>query len=626
MRQDVDLDVQTDVHSEETFIVMRDGTRLATDIHLPARKGRPLPGPFPVLIERTPYDKRGVSVREKSVREPEPKARPRIARHFAAAGYAVVFQDCRGRFGSEGVFTKYLAEADDGVDTLDWIREQPWCDGRIGMFGMSYGAHTQLATACLKPPGLKAIILDSGGFANAFKGGIRRGGAFELKQATWAYTHALQGRAANRDPLVRNALEAENIADWFSAMPWKPGHSPLRWAPNYEDYLFDQWRRGTFDDYWRQIGLYAETSYTQFTDTAVLLMCGYYDPYIQSTVDNFTGLSAAGARATAMILGPWTHGERSAPFAGDVDFGPEATLDALIGDDYVGLRRAWFDCWVREDAAAPDQPRIRYFRMGGGSGRRNAEGRLEHGGIWRSSDIWPVAGAEETPFYCHGDGRLMASPPESDAESLTYDFDPARPVPTIGGSMTSGAPVFEAGAYDQVEGARFYGSRQPYLPLSARPDVLVFETPPLEAPVEVTGSITAHLWISTDAVDTDFTIKLIDVYPPSEDFPRGFAMNLTDGILRCRYRESSENPTMMTPHEVYRIKVDAFTTSNLFQTGHRIRVDISSSNFPHLDVNPNTGAAEGTGQHRRIAVNSIHVDRSHPSHIVLPVVAARETG
>ena len=193
----------------------------------------------------------------------------------------------------------------------------------------------------------------------------------------------------------------------------------------------------------------------------------------------------------------------------------------------------------------------------------------------------------------------------------------------MGGTVTSGDPLMRGGGYDQREGPDFYGSRQPYLPVAARPDVLVFETEPLVADVEVTGVIEANLWISSDAVDTDFTIKLIDVYPPSEAYPEGYALNLADGIMRCRYRESWSDPTLMTPGQVYPIKVAAFPTSNLFKRGHRIRLDVSSSNFPHFDVNPNTGAPEGTGLVRRVARNTVYMDSSRPSHVVLPLIPTR---
>ena len=262
--------------------------------------------------------------------------------------------------------------------------------------------------------------------------------------------------------------------------------------------------------------------------------------------------------------------------------------------------------------------------MGGGSGRRNAEGRMDHGGHWRAEKDWPIPDAHLTPFYLHLDGRLTTEPPVEPAAELTYDFDPAHPVPSVGGTITSGKPVMQGGAFDQREGPQVFGCQEPYLPLSARPDILVFETAPLEADVEITGSIEAKLWIASDRPDTDFTLKLIDLYPPNEDYPEGFAMNLTDGIMRVRYRQSWEQPQMLTPGEAAQITVAAFPTSNLFKKGHKIRLDVSSSNFPHFDVNPNTGAPEGMGQVRQRARNRLFVDLARPSHVLLPLIPSRE--
>jgi putative CocE/NonD family hydrolase len=203
---------------------------------------------------------------------------------------------------------------------------------------------------------------------------------------------------------------------------------------------------------------------------------------------------------------------------------------------------------------------------------------------------------------------------------LTYDYDPRQPVPSIGGTMTSGEPIMVGGAFDQREDAGFFGSKQPYLPLSARADILVFETPPLTADLTIAGPITVHLQVSSDCVDTDFTAKLIDVHPPSADYPQGYAMNLTDGILRCRYRQSWSHPTMMTPGQIYAITLEPFATANCFKAGHRIRLDISSSNFPHFDINPNTGAPEGDWRRSKVAANTVYMNRRHASYITLPVV------
>jgi putative CocE/NonD family hydrolase len=311
-------------------------------------------------------------------------------------------------------------------------------------------------------------------------------------------------------------------------------------------------------------------------------------------------------------------------YAGDVDFGAAATLDGNLAPDFLALRLRWFDCWLKGiKNGVAEEPAVRIFVMGGGTGRRNAQGRMEHGGRWRAERDWPLPDLKLTPYYLHAGGRLAAEKPRPGNERITYDFDPHHPVPSAGGTITSGEPVMRGGAYDQREGPRFFGSREPYVPFAARPDVLVFETVPLAQDLEVTGPIAAKLWVSSDRVDTDFTIKLIDVYPPNEDYPEGFAMNVTDGILRVRYRDSWEHPQLLNPDEVVAVTVEAFPTSNLFKRGHRIRLDVSSSNFPHFDVNPNTGAPEGTGLDAQIARNSVYLNQDLPSHVILPIVPPR---
>lgn len=606
-----------EVASERNVMVpMRDGVRLATDVHRPVGGGA-----FPVLVERTPYGKDNESVREKAPWHPRPMRRDEVATYFAQRGYAVVVQDLRGRYRSEGTFTKYLGEANDGFDTLAWIAAQPWCNGRIGTYGVSYAAHTQTALLSQRPPGLTAMFLDCGGFSNAYRGGIRHGGAFELKQATWGYKQALLSPRTQADPVRQSGLEREDIRAWFEALPWKRGHSPLKWAPEYEDYLFEQWEHGEFDDYWREPELYAAAHYDALEGIPVHLMCGWWDPYAQTTTDNYLGASRLERGLARMVLGPWTHGERSVTYAGDVDFGPQATFEGHIATDYLAFRLAWFDRWLR--GAPPDcDPPVRYFRMGGGTGTRNAQGRLDHGGSWHVADDWPLPRTEFRAHYLHADGSLSTSPPVQPS-ALAFDFDPARPVPTIGGSITSGEPLMVAGAYDQRTHEGIFGAKPPHLPLAARSDVLVFETALLREDVEVTGPIVIRLWVSSGAPDTDFTAKLIDWHPPNADYPQGYAMNLTDGILRCRYRESWEHPRLFEGGEVAEIVIEPMPTSNLFRRGHRIRLDVSSSNFPRFDVNPNTGEREGRALRRQVAVNTVHLSPEHPSHVLLPIVPAR---
>ena len=593
VRGALDVVVQRDV-----MVATRDGVKLATDIYLPAKNGKPLEQRSPVILERTPYGKSGKNRRHAS---------EEIANIYASHGYAVVFQDCRGRGNSQGEYVKYLSDGRDGYDCCAWIVKQPWSNGRIGAQGLSYGAHTITALACLDAPGLAAMFVDSGGFANAYQGGIRQGGAFELKQVTWAFNQALEAPEIRNDPAKRAALQAVDIKGWFGRMPWARGHSPLSLVPEYEDYVFDQWEHGVFDDFWKQVGIYAAGSYDRFSDVPIVWMSSWYDPYPRTATDNYVALGKRKRSPQHLILGPWTHGNNHETFAGDVDFGPTAELAGNIAPDLLTLRMRWFDRWLQGVKNEVDsEPAVRIFVMGGGTGRKNAAGRMDHGGRWRAEKQWPLAGAVPTSFYLHGDGALSQTAPAVDAPPRVYDYDPRHPVPTIGGTVTSGQPVMVGGAFDQRE--------------AERADVLVFQTAPLEHDVEVTGAIEAELWIASNCPDTDFTIKLLDVHPPNEDYPHGYAMNLTDGILRCRYRDSWERPALLTPGEIYRIEVTAFPTSNLFKRGHRMRLDVSSSNFPHFDLNLNTGAPEGAGGEVRVATNRVFVDQQRASRVVLPVM------
>lgn len=591
---------------------MRDKVRLATDLYLPAAGDAPLPGRFPVILERTPYGKSQDGTRHASAA---------IANMLASHGYVVVFQDCRGRGGSEGEYVKYLSDGADGFDCCAWIVAQPWSDGKIGAQGLSYGAHTVGALASANAPGVKALFLDSGGFANAYQGGIRQGGAFELKQVTWAFNAAFESPDLRADPAKAAALKAVDLKAWFKRWPWTRGNSPLSLVPEYEDYVFDQWEAGDFNGFWKQLGIYAEGFYDAFTDAPTTWMSSWYDPYPRTATGNFMALSKLKTSPMRLILGPWTHGNNHQTFAGDVDFGPQATLAGNIAPDLTTLRKRWFDRRLKGEAnGVDDEPRVQIFVMGGGSGRKGPSGRLDHGGAWRAESDWPLPTARDTAYYLHVGGALSPTPPVVAKAARSFDYDPRRPVPSIGGTITSGQPIMVGGAFDQREGAAFFGSEVPGRPLAARDDVLVFQTPPLAADTEVTGPIVAELWISSDGPDTDFTIKLIDLYPPSADYPDGYAMNLTDGILRCRYRESWEHPSMMTPGKVYKVRIEAFPTSNLFKAGHRIRLDISSSNFPHFDINSNTGEPEGRWRRMRTAMNTVHLDAKRPSHVILPIV------
>ena len=609
------------IREADIMVTARDGVELATDIYRPARAGKPVEGSFPVILERTPYGKHLASRSELDAGEQKPRSRLEIARYFVEQGYILVYQDCRGRYGSQGKFIKYLSDGEDGFDTIDWIARQPWCDGRVATMGLSYAAHTQMAAGCLAPKALAAMVLDCGGFSNAYRVAIRNGGAFEMKQATWAFNQACESPQAKADPVVRAALAKEDLRDWFKALPWRPGHSPVRHVPEYEDYLFEQWYAGEFGDYWKQLGIYAEGWYDRFADVPQTHMSGWYDPYVPTALGNFRAMKALKRSTMRLIMGPWMHGDRCRSYSGDVDFGAAATLDGNVAEHWRAYRLRWFDHWLKGvDNGVDREPAVRVFLMGGGSGRRNADGRMDHGGCWVAGDDWPLPQTRFVPYYLHGDGRLSAELPPANASALSYDYDPDDPVPTIGGALTSGRPVFDGGAFDQREDERFYGCRRPGLPLAARRDVLVFETPPLTEDVAVVGPIRIVLHVSSNCIDTDFTAKLIDVHPGNPDYPQGYAMNLSDGILRCRYRDSWEQAQWMTPGAVYEIEIEPYATSNIFKSGHRIRLDISSSNFPRYDVNTNTGEPEGRARRKQVAVNTVYVDRERASHVVLPIV------
>ncbi|WP_417723865.1 CocE/NonD family hydrolase [Salipiger sp.] len=586
-------------------VTMRDGVRLATDIYRPAgADGGPDDTPRPVIFERTPYDKSGTPRTELSVARPTPYSRPDLALLLVAQGYVVIWQDCRGRYASEGSFTKYLNEAEDGYDSMVWIDAQSFGNGKVGTMGLSYDAHVQMALACLNPPGLACMAVDSGGFSNAFTCGIRQGGALEMKQATWAYNRAMEAPSVVANPAILRAIEAENLADWMTRTPWTKGRSPVRWDPDYEGYLLDQWQHGTFDSFWKKTGIWAAGHYDTFPEVPIIFMSSWYDAYVQTTLENYTGLKGRAARPLTLIMGPWTHGNRSRRVFGDVDFGPDAPLDGQVDDDWLAFRLKFFAKWLKGEAAAPRDERVHLFVMGGGSGAKTAEGHLDHGGAWIETSDWPVPEARALRLYPRADMSLGDAADEESA--LGYSYDPADPVPTIGGSLTSGEPIFEGGAFDQTEDERFFGCTRPGLPLIARRDVLSFQTAPLERDLVVAGPVTVRLRVSTDAPDTDFTAKLVDVYPPSPDYPRGYAMNVTDGIFRVRYRKGYETPALVAANEgAFDISITPFATANRFARGHRLRLDISSSNFPKYDINPNTGEAEGTARGRRIAQNTV---------------------
>lgn len=587
---------------KDSMIPMRDGVRLASDIYRPVKDRKVVAEKLPILLQRTPYDKNRASLVES-------------AQYFARQGYVVVLQDLRGLYGSEGTFTKYLGEGQDGYDAIEYLAKLPYTDGKIGMWGTSYAAHVQANAAKLKPPHLETIVLNMGGMSNGWDHKIRNHGAFELQQLTWAFR---QLEAETKDPVIRKRMSRVSIHDWLQAMPLRKGQNPLSVAPNFEDYVLTMMTHGDYDDYFKHPDINWVEYYDQTADIPMILISGWYDSYGGGTITNYLALSKRLSSPVHLLMGPWTHSGNTRSYAGEVELGPEAAIE----DFHREFHLRWFDRFLKGHASReePTFP-VRVFVMGTGDGHKDKNGRLHHGGYWRNEEEWPFPGTRFTSYYFQADGTLQESIPPDGIEPTTYTFDPSHPVPTLGGSFSSTSPVFEPGAYDQREREEFFGSVRPYLPLKARQDVVVFQTEPLEEAVEVVGPIKIELWVSSTAMDTDFTAKLIDVYPPTKDYPSGFEMNLTDGILRARYRNSPERQELMKPGEIYKMVVEPFPTANVFKKGHRIRIDISSSNFPRFDVNPNTGEPLGKNRRMFTADNSIYHDANHPSHVILPIVA-----
>ena len=596
----------------DVMVPMRDGVRLATDLVLPALDGKALPGPFPTLLHRTPYDKNAARLSEVSVINRTPRSNLEIAVGLAREGYAVMNQDCRGRYASEGVFQKYLGEGEDGFDTLAWARAQSWCNGRFGTFGLSYSAHVQTALAVLKPQGLDAMFLDSGGFWNAYQGGVRHRGAFEMKQVTWAFKHARLSDAA-QDPAVAAALDAEDIAQWILDMDWHRSRSPLRHVPEYEAYLFDQWERGAFDDFWRKSELFSVPHYEAIARCPVFLISGWFDPYAETMVEHFKAIRALGGTAE-IVMGPWLHGRRSVTYAGEADFGPRSVLDGAIAPDYDSLRRDWFARWLKRGTPTSPPRAARWFCIGGGSGRRDVAGRRDLGGEWREGDVWPPADVRPVAFYFGAEGRLSATQLGSGLAKLVSD--PSRPVPTCGGAITSGEPVMVGGIFDQVVGPDTFAASPPFGPLCQRPDVLSFCTDPLSEELEIAGPVIVELELAADVADMDVAVKLVDVAPPDVFYPHGFAANLTDSVLRLRYRDSWEEAKPLVPGQPVRIKVVTPPIANRFRPGHRIRLDISGSNFPKFDINPQTGGDAEKDGRRFVGTAELTLEKAR---LVLPV-------
>ena len=551
---------------------MRDGVRLRADITRPESTEK-----VPVILVRTPYNKD---------RYAEYSPFPRLG---AERGYAVIVQDVRGRYASEGVFSPYVVDLNDGYDSVEWAAALPFSNGKVGMQGCSYLGAVQWQAAVMNPPHLVAIFpqctFASGRHFFFFSG------AFDMSWISW-----LNGRLPDmkqrRGMTGAEASEEEadrqwsaHKWDWMSFLPLKKFPLLKDFCPYYYEWL-DHPDDSPFWDFADVEKRHGEVSVPAYSFTG-WFDDGYGQP---GAIRNFLGMRRNGRTDQArqgqkLIIGPWTHCNPRSK-AGDMDFGPEAAVD--VG----ALVLRWFDHWLKGvDNGIMREPPIRYFVMGEN--------------VWKSGSEWPPAGAVPTSFYfssrgaansLYGHGTLSLSKPEAQ-EPDRYTYDPANPVTDH---------FFERpGPHDNR-------------PFEARNDVLVYTSEPLSEDMEVTGDIQAELWAASSAKDTDFVVKVTDVHPS------GLSQNITpplSGIVRARYRDSESSPSLLDPGRVYRFAIDSMSTSHVFKKGHKIRVWISSSLFPHIDRNLNTGHAFGEDAEMVPAAQAVYHDPGHPSRVILPVIA-----
>lgn len=595
------------------MVAMRDGVKLATDIYRPAANGTADGGKFPALLERTPYGRdRGAAA---------------VSSYFVPRGYVVVYQDVRGRYESEGHWVPIRDDPNDGYDTAKWIVSQPWSDGTIGTIGTSYAGATQHAMAIANAPGVKAMIpVDA--MSNFGRYGMRHNGAFELRWFNWVFTLGNSTETQNAEAAAKRAASdlaaapalmdmGNRVREFIRALPLRAGTTPLKFAPDYEKWLIEAMKHGDYDDFWKSHGSSVLDHLAEYKDIPEFHVTGWYDSWGTQVANlNYVELKKAKKSLQRLIIGPWTHGGQALKYAGEAEFTDDAALDVNA------WRLKWFDHWLKgKDTGVDREAPVRLYVMGGGEPHKTPQGRLFVGGQWRDEQEWPPARAAATPYYLHGDGTLSTAKPAEHAP-ITYAFDPRNPVPTLGGNVSSVGVLTFMGAGDQRCRADFWLCTDGK-PLSTRNDVLVFQTPPLAGDMEVTGRLVVKLWAASDGPDTDFTAKLIDVYPPNRDYPAGVDLNVGDSIVRARYRGGPGKAELLKPGQPYEFTIEMYPTSLVFRRGHRIRLDISSSNFPRFDVNPNTGEPLNDNRRWRIAENSVYVDGKHASHIVLPVMTGR---
>jgi putative CocE/NonD family hydrolase len=551
-------------------VLMRDGIHLAADIYRPAG-----PGKFPCLMMLSPYWKQRPADVDSAV-------------YYAKKGYAVTLLDSRGRHDSEGVWVPYIHEPQDGFDAQQWLGQQPWSNGKIGTFGSSYVGFTQVMPAVFRSPYLKAMVPAANQQTNF--GFLYNDGVMQLNAV---FTFGLFCSGRTQQYRTGSGIETNplfNYDEIFRRLPLITALDDIADLPHVKAWI----EHNTYDDYWKSYGI--KEKYGEI-DVPAYFISGWYDNLVHEVFRNFKGFTehARSERArngTKILIGPWTHALAStnpADHAGwAVDFGHAGAVNLL------DLHLRWYDFWLKEQQNGIDREApVRIFVMGANQ--------------WRQEKEWPLARTRYMKYFLasggkanslYGDGALSASisdPKQSDS----FTFDPADPVPTLGGQIST---------HVDLRGPR---DRRP---VERRDDVLVYTSEPLTKDLEVTGPIVVKLYAASSAVDTDFTGTLTDVSPNGE------AVHLCEGVRRASFRESLEHPSPIEPGKIYEYSIDLWETSNVFKAGHRMRLEISSSNFPRWARNLNTGRHFGTTSEMKTARQTIYHDAAHPSHLLLPVI------
>ena len=574
VRFPADVPPRNDISLENRVpIRMRDGVTLYADVYRPAGEGR-----YPVLVSRTPYStERFPSAYEAAV-------------YFSQRGYVYVFQDIRGRHESEGRWEPFFDDEKDGYDTIEWAAKQPWSNGKVAMQGGSYLGQNQWRAAQSAPPSL-VTIFPMVSSTSLYHDWITLNGGWRLSfNFGWGPVRQESRIMQNPGPHTANGVRAIHYDQVQFHLPLKTMQQLVgRSARFYDDWL----AHPDYDSYWKPLN--AEELFEKIT-IPVHTFGGWFDIFSQGTLRGYVGMSHKGGsdqarRLSNIVIGPWGHGPTQK--FGALDFGPEANVDANV----VQLR--WYDYFLKGiDNGLAAEPPVKLFVMG-----RNE---------WVYEREYPLARTQWKPLYfksgggaigARGDGRLSWDKPTGASPPDRFRYDPDDPVPSLGGNNCCGTPT-PAGPMDQR-------------PIEGRRDVLLYTSDVLQDEVEATGPVKVVLFAASDAVDTDFVAKLVDVYPD------GSSYNMAEGILRARYRDSLSQPSPLTPGKVYRLEIDLVGTSVAFQKGHRIRVHVTSSHFPQFDRNPNTGAVFGTTSEVKVAQQTVYHDAERPSHVLLPVVPPR---